>query len=545
MKISVAHVANGQVASKGDPMFLLAGGENFSFASLLDLDGGEPDTAHQFKGNRTKQDNSSKDKEGDGDQRSALSDSKQSGTSIPLGLQNLPCVNAQSWQFDACDVGTRGNGVKVSLSSLTAEPAHDTIASRTQPQGANAGTVDAQTSGNGQVVEKSAEKLSPFFNLNVVAQRSGTGQAVDTNSEKLPPFHNLNVVELNGHSEGIVVGNQDSSGKGAIAQPDDIAVASAAAPCSALDLGAGEQLASLAANGIPTPERAVNSTPTGTSVVQSSVIAANHELKTDDKSQGAAPGAADRADDLAGERGAGQAKLAASLQEAVEAVSRSSAGGSSQGNGSDTHHGPSDAKDTLDDSRLTAQQTLQSSSPGIPGTGPAPGHSVSTNSARVDSALESPHNTQFKAMTLPGNADVSAARLLGSAMRSDLRVGVQTEAFGRVTIQTSAQGGQLSAQLSLENAKDSAALAAHLPGVEQKIVQQHGLNASVRLVGFNAGAGAGSMGREQSGSSQRNTNAFMLRPDRVASDASNEGRGAEGTLLGSRYLVSSRLDVTV
>ena len=89
-------------------------------------------------------------------------------------------------------------------------------------------------------------------------------------------------------------------------------------------------------------------------------------------------------------------------------------------------------------------------------------------------------------------------------MRGDLRVGVQTEAFGRVTIQTNTQGGQLSAQLSLENAKEGATLAAHLPGVEQKIVQQHGLNASVRLVGgFDGGAGAGSMGRDQSGAGRR------------------------------------------
>ena len=55
------------------------------------------------------------------------------------------------------------------------------------------------------------------------------------------------------------------------------------------------------------------------------------------------------------------------------------------------------------------------------------------------------------------------------------------------------KGGQLlSAQLSLENPKEGATLAAHLPGVEQKIVQQHGLNASVRLAGgFDGTAGGG------------------------------------------------------
>jgi hypothetical protein len=133
-------------------------------------------------------------------------------------------------------------------------------------------------------------------------------------------------------------------------------------------------------------------------------------------------------------------------------------------------------------------------------------------------------------------------------MRSDIRVGVQTEAFGRVTIQTNAQGGQLSAQVLLENAKESATLAAHLPGVEEKIVQQHGLNASVRLVGgLDGGAGAGSMGRDQSGSGRRDPerydNDVVMRLPNTRHESSN--RAVEPALLGSRYTVSSTLDVTV
>ena len=129
-------------------------------------------------------------------------------------------------------------------------------------------------------------------------------------------------------------------------------------------------------------------------------------------------------------------------------------------------------------------------------------------------------------------------------------MGVQTEAFGRVTIQTSAQGGQLSAQLSLENAKESAALAAHLPMVEQKIAQQHGLNASVRLVGgHDGGTGAGSTGRNQSGSDRRDPqryhNEAMARAGGIEQGFSSEGRGVEPALLGGKYSVSSKLDVTV
>lgn len=79
-------------------------------------------------------------------------------------------------------------------------------------------------------------------------------------------------------------------------------------------------------------------------------------------------------------------------------------------------------------------------------------------------------------------ADASTTRMVANAMRGELHVGLHTEAFGRVTIQTNTGPGQFSAQVSLEDSKQSAALAAHLPAVEQRILQQHGLDASVRIV---------------------------------------------------------------
>ena len=175
-------------------------------------------------------------------------------------------------------------------------------------------------------------------------------------------------------------------------------------------------------------------------------------------------------------------------------------------------------------------------------------HGVLTNSNHPESIRESAPNAQLRDPTWPWTEDASA-RLVESAMRGDLRVGVHTEAFGRVTIQTNAQGGQLSAQLSLENPKESAALAAHLPGVEQKIVQEHGLNASVRLVGGSDGStGAGSMGRDHSGGGperERYRNDVATRPRDIEHDFSNESRGVEAAFIGTRYLGSSRLDVTV
>jgi len=232
----------------------------------------------------------------------------------------------------------------------------------------------------------------------------------------------------------------------------------------------------------------------------------------------------------------------------VDMASASATGGHSQGNGNDAHRGSPDTKEAVGDA--LAPNTPQAGTFG----GVSPGGSLHgqlgpTNSTHLGPARESVPSAQLKAPSSPAVEDSSAARLLGSTLRGDLRMGVQTEAFGRVTIQTSAQGGQLSAQLSLENAKESAVLAAHLPMVEQKIAQQHGLNASVRLIGgHDGGAGAGSTGRDQSGSDRRDPqlyhNEVMARSGGIDQSFSSEGRGVEPALLGGKYSVSSKLDVT-
>jgi hypothetical protein len=151
-------------------------------------------------------------------------------------------------------------------------------------------------------------------------------------------------------------------------------------------------------------------------------------------------------------------------------------------------------------------------------------------------------------------SEAGVARALQSAMRGDVRVGVQTEAFGRVTIQTIAGDGQLSAQLSLENVKQSAALAVHLPAVEQKLTQQYGLSASVSLAG-GTGRDAGSM----MGDGGRGSNPDNNYPQSGADSASARGGRFNPFLpaassvpaihsISSRYRgpsPSARLDVTV
>jgi len=272
--------------------------------------------------------------------------------------------------------------------------------------------------------------------------------------------------------------------------------------------------------------------------------AQRHELKSDSADHSAAIVAGGQSTQPNDKVGGKQTESSVTSQHSGDTLS-ANASGHGQENADGSHRGSSDERGEAAD-RL--RPTPESSS-GVLGT-VAPGasthgHGISANPGHLDPVRESPAGTDLKNLPSARTTDASATRLVANAMRGDLRVGVHTEAFGRVTIETNAQGGQLSAQLSLENAKDSATLAAHLPVAEQKIVQQHGLTASVRLVGGFDGAGAGSMGRDQSGSSQgdaqryRNDSATRVREiDR----SPPESRITESRPLSS-YRVSSRLDV--
>jgi hypothetical protein len=523
----VAHLANGQIAGKGDLVSLLAGDENASFASLLGLGGGGHAAAHRDDGSRAKQGNRPKEKESHEGQTPASQNPKLSATLNSPRLQAIPNVAIAPWQLESGNPRATEDAGDVSPSSSIAIATNVAPQDRKQPFLADARGVNALVSNRQQVL--------------------------DENAAEVAPFHDLNDPELIEPSKGTIVKNQDttatepvapSNGKGA-----DPAVAhSSSATASLAQLSGGT-----ADNGSPSfiPKAVIDPGSVDVSMTRSPSTP-NHETRPDREGQNSTISAAQQLSDSPAENGRGQVSSSATPQGIIDAASSSTAGDHSQGNAGDAHRGSPDAKEVVAVSRVPTTQTQQGSALATLGSaGSANGHSTLINATHPEPVQGStPPNTQLKDVASLRVADANTTRLLGSTMRSDLRVGVQTEAFGRVTIQTNAQGGQLSAQLSLENAKESATLAAHLPGVEQKIVQQQGLNASIRLVsGFDGGAGAGSMGRDQSGSDRREPERYQtsvaMRQEGIGHDPSNEARGVETALLGRKYWVSSRLDVTV
>ncbi len=112
------------------------------------------------------------------------------------------------------------------------------------------------------------------------------------------------------------------------------------------------------------------------------------------------------------------------------------------------------------------------------GAGPGVSQSQGHSGDNTSQAAPSPVPHEADAVLEPG---VTTARLLQSFSRSEMQVKVNSAEFGRVTIHTAYGREAIAAQITLSNAQLGSALAAHVPAIEQKLGQDHGLRASVTI----------------------------------------------------------------
>ena len=521
MKVGATQVLNGQTGLADTLASLLGGRENASFASLLDIGRNEPGTPDRMERSQGKQGNRFREKEGDERRSTVLKDSGPDVTPNSLGPQILPSASGAPWRLEPADFDRAGDAKDQGSSRLDTEAASGQLPLHSR-SASDVRTANDREPNRQQVRDEKTAGATSFSDLG--------------DPEPAEPAKATSK-------------NRDATATRAIATPDDQDATSTVTQSSSVTPGVIQPSGILGGSGEVAPilQGEADSRLVGISAMQRYTAASNQSAKSDG-GQGAAV-IGEQGNDLPAENVEGQGSLSAPLQGAVDIAASLTAGGRGQGGGTDAHRSPSDPREVAVGGHAVAPQASENS-PLVPmgPDGSVHEHSVLMNSNHSDSVRQSTPNAQLRDLTSP-RADDAGARLVESAMRGDLRVGVHTEAFGRVTIQTNAQGGQLSAQLSLENPKESAALAAHLPGLEQKIVQEHGLNASVRLVGnSDGGSGAGSMGRDHSGGGREperyHTN-VAGRPGDIEHDFSNESRGVEAAFTGTRYLGSSRLDVTV
>lgn len=524
VKITGSRVASGQIAEKCDLGALLTSGERASFASLLDPGEGESGVPHRVDRGGAKGEDRSKEKKSHEKELLPSQASGQKNAASPVSVPANPSLDTASLRIDPSE--PRSGEAAGDTFSRPLVAAADKVA---VPRSAVLGTeqaIDPSMLNHSQTREASGEEKMPSPDQNdptaVEPLMSRAGRRGDNTSGDA--------------TASLRAG--DSRGK-----PDSIAT-----PPFSSSVGLVQPSSEASGNpvtAIATGEQTISST-----AERHGTTAPKHEVKSGRGGQNATAGIETQPAEQSVEDGSGQAKPLAPSTQSGDAPSRSNTSEHGQDDGGEPHRGSPNLKEVVADSSSSTRQPLHADLSGVKGSGiSADGQVALAHPEQLRSAQKAEPGAELKAPPPPHGLEPSATRLLVSSMRGDLRVGVQTEAFGRVTIQTNAQGGQLSAQLSLENTKESAALAAHLPGLEQTIVQQHGLTASVRLVGgFDGGSGSMGGGTNQSGSNQSHPERYQNDFGTGRSGPADHGSSlerfvTEPRVLKSNYSMSSRLDV--
>lgn len=188
--------------------------------------------------------------------------------------------------------------------------------------------------------------------------------------------------------------------------------------------------------------------------------------------------------------------------------------------------------------QLQGTVAVQSSS-GIPASSPAfTGSGTSGNATAADQTPAGVPGNATAAANLPA---VNSAQLIQSVRHSEMRLGLQSDEFGSMSISTSLGRQVLSAQISTEHLELGRALAVHLPAMEQKLSTAYGLPAKVELNNTTSSSDTPSGQQSQGGGRQQ----------RSSSNATPLSTGIAGPVTTADYTAdavatgSSRLDIRV
>jgi flagellar hook-length control protein FliK len=107
---------------------------------------------------------------------------------------------------------------------------------------------------------------------------------------------------------------------------------------------------------------------------------------------------------------------------------------------------------------------------------------------------------------------INTAKLIQAMGQSEMRVGLRTNDFGNITINTSTTRDSISAQISLDHSELATVLAAHLPEMQARLAGNQAVDVRIEMNREGAGQGQGTAGGTSNGSA----------------DSSHEGRQQPG-----------------
>jgi hypothetical protein len=100
---------------------------------------------------------------------------------------------------------------------------------------------------------------------------------------------------------------------------------------------------------------------------------------------------------------------------------------------------------------------------------------------------------------------MNTAQVVQSMVQTEMRVGMHSQEFGSISISTTLSHQELAAQISIDHAGLGDALAAHLPGMQEKLGAAYGVQARVEIrdTGAQPSGGGANPQQQDAGAGQR------------------------------------------
>ena len=163
------------------------------------------------------------------------------------------------------------------------------------------------------------------------------------------------------------------------------------------------------------------------------------------------------------------------------------------------------------------------------------------NAGSAASANQTPGTVPISVPELANVSAVNSAQLIQSVHHSEMRLGMQSDEFGSMSISTSVGRQMLSAQISTDHGELGRALALHLPAMEQKLSTAYGLPARVELNQGSSSSDTASSGQHPQGGRQQGNNNQSTPATGIAAAITTATYPVEAAAAAG----SSRLDVRV
>jgi hypothetical protein len=172
-------------------------------------------------------------------------------------------------------------------------------------------------------------------------------------------------------------------------------------------------------------------------------------------------------------------------------------------------------------------------------------------SGAAGQSVKAQDNAASVSAAVPQSAPaVNSARLIQSVGQSEMRVGMRSNEFGNISINTSSTKDLISAQISVDHGELAKTLAAHLPEVQARLGANQPMNVRIDMNGTSTGTGSGnsgsmsngSAGQSQGGKQQAGNAASSYSGGSVAQQQVSPIMAAMATSAGR---LNARLDITI